>query len=105
MLFSLESDGTPNFVLAGEGWEDTRFADLRKIDGSDTDAALLTVLQEDGDVLSALIPHENAISGPLGTTMRVFGAVDDLPFSQYSDGVSTVEAFRDAIDDILADME
>jgi hypothetical protein len=102
-VVSLGADGISNFIMAGEGFEEVRFADVRSINGSETDAALLTVLTESGEVKSALIPHDNAITSSDGLTMRFFGGMDDFPFQDRGSNVTTFDDFKSAIDQILSE--
>jgi hypothetical protein len=105
MFVSLDSDGATNFVMASEGFDDVKYADVRTIGDSDTDAALLTLLKENGDVVSAIVPKENANLGTDGAFLRLFGGIDDFSFATYDEDVSEFEDFRAAIDEILADID
>ncbi len=104
-LVSLGANGASNFIMVGEGFDNARFVDVRSIEGSQTDAALLTVLRENGDVVSALVPKEQALAGPDGLTMRLFGGLDDLPYQTFRQDVDSVEGFQAAIDQILAGID
>ena len=105
LFASLDSDGKANFVMAAEGFDEVKYADLRTIDDSDTDAALLTLLKEDGDVVSAVIPKENVSLGPDGEFLRLFGGTADFSFITHDEDVTGYEEFEAAIDEILGDIE
>jgi hypothetical protein len=104
-IVSMGTGGGTNFFMAGAGFDDAKYIDVHALQGSDSDVALLTVLSEDGDVMTALVPRDQAITSPDGSTMRLFGGMEDFVFQNSAQNVTSYDEFRAAIDQILSDME
>jgi len=103
-LVSFDSSGQSNFILAGEGFEGVKFADVRTINGSSQDMALLTLLTDNGDVLNTMVSRDRGVMGPNGSTLRFFGGREDFSFQNAAQNVSDFDSFQAAIDQILANM-
>ena len=85
----------------GNGFENVRYAELAL--NGDRDAALLTVLNEDGSVESSILSGENLAVGSDGKVVGLFGDSDGL--KPVLDSSTTLAAefgdYRDAIDAII----
>ncbi len=105
-LVSLASDGSQNFFIAGEGFDGVVFAEL--VVNQDRDAALLTIIEEDGDVLSTRLSADHfVVSGGNGLGIQFFGGINDFDFVAASNDASIHEEFaqyRNAIDQVLSEM-
>ena len=101
-LVSLDANGNQNFFIANEGFEGIRFAELVLNDARD--AALLTVIEDDGDVLTARLSGEHFVVTADGMGVQFFGGIDDFVFTD-ADTLSIEDEFanyRKAIDQVLA---
>jgi len=98
----LGSQGDQQFFQLGDGFEDARFVELAV--NADRDAALLTVLNEDGSVESSLLSGNNISIRSDGKVVGLLGDRDDL--TPVTDSAPALAAefgdYRDAIDAILA---
>jgi len=104
-VVSFGADGRSNFVMVGEGFADVRFVDIQSIAGTDQDVALLTVLRENGDVLTTQVSRDRTLASPDGNTFRFFGGLDDFTFTPAGENIDSYDDFQTAIDQILADIE
>ena len=102
-VVSFDSSGKSNFIMAGEGFDGVKYADVRMVNGSDQDVALLTVMKENGEIMQAHIGKDQAVASGDGTTMRFFGGMFDFDFQQISQNASSYDDFQHAIDQILSD--
>lgn len=101
-LVSFDASGQSNFILAGEGFDGVRFADVRTLHGSSQDMALLTLLMENGDVLSTTVSRDRGVMGAQNRSLRFFGGLDDFSFQNTARNVNDYNGFQAAIDEILA---
>ena len=101
LFASLNGSGS-NFVIVGQGFDDVKYASIEMLSGSDQDIALLSVLLENGNVLSTNIQRANALLGPNGDSVQFFGGIDDFDFIQHSQNVDTYGEFMSAVDEILS---
>lgn len=102
-LVSLASDGSQNFFKAGEGFDGVVFAEL--VLNDDRDAALLTIVEEDGDVLTARLSEEHfVVSEGNGLGVQFFGGIDDFDFiDAAANGAAHSEFanYLDAVDELF----
>jgi len=98
----LGSQGDQQFFQLGDGFADARFVELAV--NADRDAALLTILNDDGSVESSLLSGSNISIRSDGKVVGLLGDRDDL--TPVTDSASALAAefgeYRDAIDAILA---
>jgi hypothetical protein len=104
-VVSLDQDGNQEFFIAYEGYDDVKFAELAL--SKDGNAAILTIIEQDGDVLSALLSSEYFVVSDCGCGVQFFGGMDDLDFQEA--GVlpfneDDFPTYRDAVDRILAEL-
>ena len=99
---ALDSLGEQQAFIAGLGLEGVEFAELSLND--DQDAALLTVLDEDGNVRSARLSSDHFVVSRDGSAVQFFGGIEDFDFADSSESLLRQEfaTFRNAIDQILA---
>jgi hypothetical protein len=99
-LVSLDANGNQNFLIAFSGFEDAVFAEF--VLNSQQDAALLTIVEEDGDVLTARLTEDHFVLTPNGRGVQFFGGMNDFNFFE-ADGSAEQEFanFRNAIDQLL----
>ncbi len=97
----LSAEGDQQFFQLGDGFEDVRYAELSLND--DRDAALLTVLNDDGSIVSSILSGDNLAVGSDGKVVGLFGDMDDLKPVVDSSAVLEAEFgdYRDAIDAII----
>ncbi|MEO1524374.1 MAG: cadherin-like domain-containing protein [Planctomycetota bacterium] len=99
----LNEDGTQAMFVTAEG-VDVEFAELVLNDSRD--AALLSIINESGEVLTARLSADQFVATSDGLGVRFFGSMDSFDFTSSPDDLITSEFddFRNAIDQILADM-
>ena len=102
---ALNPDGTMSFFRARDGFEGVQFAEL--VLNEDRDAALLTVIREDGAVETARLGQDHFVASNNGQAVRFFGGLEDFNFvSADADLVRAEFAnYRDAIDQVLPTLE
>ena len=68
------------------------------------DAALLTVIDDNGTVRTARLSSDSFVVSNDGTAVQFFGGVEDFEFSETPEDLLTQEfaTYRNAIDQILA---
>ncbi|QDS95771.1 hypothetical protein FF011L_45720 [Roseimaritima multifibrata] len=101
---SLNQDGSFDFMRILDGFEGVRHAEL--VLNEDHDAALLTVLNQAGQVLTAQLSTSQFLAIPDAnerTVVRFFGDYGDFNFQESIEDVIEDEFahYRDAIDSIL----
>jgi hypothetical protein len=98
----LDTAGEQLFFELGDGFEDVEFVELSLNDARD--AALLTVLRDNGDVESSLLTSNEFAISRNGQVVRVLGSPNN--FAPVTGSEQLLEAefgeYRDAIDAILA---
>ncbi|MEL6105665.1 MAG: cadherin-like domain-containing protein, partial [Planctomycetota bacterium] len=97
----LNADGTQAMFLTGA---DVEFAELVLNDSRD--AALLSIINDSGEVLTARLSNDQFVATSDGLGVRFFGSLDSFEFTSSPDDLVTseFEDFRNAIDQVLADM-
>lgn len=104
-LVSLDAEGNQEFVIAFSGFEDVRFAEFAL--SNDRDTALLTVIEENGNVMSAILSSDHFVVTADGRAVQFFGGMNDLSFFD-PESVASIQndfpSYRDAIDQVLADL-
>ena len=104
-VVSYDAEGNQEFVMAYSGYEGIKFAEL--VLSGDRDSALLTIIEEDGDVMTALLSSDHFVVSRDGRGVQFFGGMNDLDFVDASE-MGAVEGnfpnYRDAIDRVLADL-
>ena len=99
-LASLEPNGELGFIQIGAGYEDVIFAEL--VTNAAMDEALLTIVEEDGDVLSARLSTEYFVCTPDGMGVEWFGGTNDLNFAESTvDYSQEFDDYGKAIDDFF----
>lgn len=100
-IVSLDANGNQEFFAAGSGFEGIVFGEL--VLNSERDAALLTVIEEDGDVMTARLNSEHFIVSNDGTGVQFFGGLNDFDFVNADTDLVQQEFanFRNAIDQVL----
>ena len=98
----LGENGNQELLLAGLGLDGVRFAEIAL--NESRDAALLTILEDDGDVLTARLNDDEFIVSSDGRAVQFFGGLEDFDFFSTNDGALTqeFENFRNAIDSVLS---
>jgi thiamine phosphate synthase YjbQ (UPF0047 family) len=100
---ALHGNGEQKFFIAGEGFEGVKFAEVSLND--ERDAALLTIIEDDGDVLSALLSEDQFVVSHDGMGVQFFGGMDDFDFVEASAVAGEgFDDYRKTIDRILASM-
>jgi len=100
-LVSLDDAGNQNFLVAFSGFEDIEYAELVLNDAHDR--ALLTVVEDDGDVLSTILTEDHFVVTPNGRGVQFFGGMNDHVFFEADGGVEDeFTNFRNAIDQIFS---
>lgn len=99
---SLNEDGTQNWLKAEEGFDGVLFAELTF--NQKRDAALLTIVEEDGSVRTASLTEEQFIVSSDGTAAAFFGGRSDFDFVDAEADLirEEFENYRKTIDEILA---
>jgi hypothetical protein len=97
----LNSSGAQSMFLAGSGFEGVEYAELAM--NRNNDAALLTIIEEDGDVRTAQVDGDHLRVNASGTSVQLLGGINDFDFETDLDDLVEGEypSFRDAIDMIL----
>jgi hypothetical protein len=101
-LSVLDATGGQQFFEVGVGYNDVRYLEIAL--NQNRDAALLTVLMEDGKVQSSrLAPEEFAVSTN-GRVIRLFGSVGSIgtPVTDSDALSSEFGDYRDSVDAALA---
>ncbi len=104
-LVSFDADGNQEFLIAFSGYDDVKFAELAM--SNDGDSAILTIIEDDGDVMSALLSSDHFVVSHDERGVQFFGGMNDfdfreagaLPFDE-----DDFPTYRDAVDRILADL-
>ncbi|MFK8111487.1 MAG: Ig-like domain-containing protein [Rubripirellula sp.] len=101
-VVSLDANGNQEFFIAGAGFEDVVFGEL--VLNAERDAALLTVVEEDGDVLTARLNSDQFVVTSDGLGVKFFGGKDDFQFANAEGDLLRQEFanFRNAIDQLLS---
>lgn len=93
----LEEDGALEFIVLGDGYESIVFAEFTLNDAKDS--ALLTILEEDGDLLSATLNTDHFVLSEDGCGVQFFGGMNDLNFVDSTAAVGAeYDMYRDAVD-------
>ncbi len=100
-LVRLSASGEQEYFRAFRGFESFVFAELTLNDSRD--AALLSVIDDDGTLMTARISDDRFVVNEDGTTVQFYGSGDDFNFtpadsSSHSDEFSN---YRNAIDKVL----
>jgi hypothetical protein len=98
---ALNANGSQSVMTAGSGFEDAAFVEIAL--SNDRDQALLTILEEDGDLRTALLSSDQFILSSDGSAVRFFGGMDNLTFLPDDDGdlQQDFPGYRQLIDRIL----
>jgi hypothetical protein len=105
-IVSLDASGNQNFIVLGSGFDDpsdpAKFVQL--VLNAERDAALLTVVQEDGGIMSARLSSDHFVVSADGLGVQFFGGLNDFEFFDSSSSAIEQEFanFRNAIDQVLA---
>ncbi len=99
---ALGEDGAQELLVANAGFDGVRFAELA-LNGTQ-DAALLTILMEDGTVQTAQLSQDFFVVSNDGTAVQFFGGIEDFDFADSPSELLAQEfiGYLDAIDAILA---
>ena len=99
-LVSLSDSGEQLFFKAMRGFDNVRHAELAL--NESRDAALLTVIDEDGTLLTARLSDDHFVVNRDGTAVQFFGGFEDFNFtSPASSMTSEFEDYRNAIDKVI----
>jgi hypothetical protein len=100
-VVSLDSEGNQNFLIAGSGFESALFAEV--VLNQNRDAALLTIVEDNGDVLTTRLSNDQSVVSRDGTGVQFFGGRNDFEFANADADLIEQEFanFRNAIDQIL----
>ena len=94
---SLTGTGSQEFIILGSGYEGVVFAELALNDAKDS--ALLTILEEDGDLLSATLNTDHFVISEDGLGVQFFGGMNDLNFVESTAVIGAeYDMYRDAVD-------
>jgi len=97
-LVCLDSSGQQSFIVLGSGFENIEFAELELNEAND--AALLTLLTEEGQRLSAVLADEFFVVSSDKCGIQFFGSLNDHVFQEAGATDSTAfDNFRTAVDD------
>jgi hypothetical protein len=96
-LVALEPSGDQDFFVVFGGYEGVQYLELNL--NAQQDAALLTILEDDGDLLSArLVAGEDFVVNDSGRGVQFFGGRDDHEFFEIDAGSEAeFDAFLDSI--------
>ena len=99
---ALDSTGNQELFVAGLGLTGVQFAEVAL--NQRQDAALLTVIDDNGTVRTARLSSDSFVVSNDGTAVQFFGGVEDFEFSETPEDLLTQEfaTYRNAIDQILA---
>jgi Bacterial Ig domain/Dockerin type I domain/SdrD B-like domain len=100
-LVALNEDGSQSVMSSISGFEDAAFVEIAL--SQDRDQALLTVLEEDGDLKTALLSSDQFVLSSDGRAVRFFGGLDNLTFISDNDDdlQQDFPSYRRLIDQIL----
>ncbi len=100
--FGLGSGGTQEMFVLLEGFEGIEFAEF--VLNADHDAALLSLVDGDGTVQTALVGEDAFVLSPDGRAAALIGAKSNFDFQQSVDDVLGQEfpGFGDSVQDYLA---
>jgi hypothetical protein len=94
---ALTETGGQEFIILGSGFEGVVFAELALNDAKDS--ALLTILEEDGDLLSATLNTDHFVVSDDGLGVQFFGGMNDLNFVESTAAIGAdYDNYRDAVD-------
>ncbi|MGB7343141.1 MAG: cadherin-like domain-containing protein, partial [Pirellulaceae bacterium] len=98
----LDAAGNQELFIAGLGLDGVRFAEIAL--NAERDAALLTVLEDDGDILTARLRRDQFLVSADGTAVQFFGGMEDFEFAASTNDLLTQEfaTYRNAIDQVLS---
>jgi VCBS repeat-containing protein len=98
----LDTAGNQELFIAGLGLDGVRFAELSL--NENQDAALLTVLEDDGDIRSARLSEDQFVISRDGTAVQFFGGLEDFVFVDQTEAELSQEfaTYRNAIDEVLS---
>jgi VCBS repeat-containing protein len=98
----LDAAGNQELFIAGLGLDGVRFAELSMNESQD--AALLTVLEDDGDIRSARLSEDQFVVSRDGTAVQFFGGLEDFVFVDLTEAELSQEfaTYRNAIDEVLS---
>lgn len=97
-LVCLDSTGQQSFLVLGSGFEGVTFAELEL--NTTQDAALLTLLTEQGDLLSTILTEEYFVVSNDQCGIQFFGSLNDHFFTEAgSTNGTTFDNTRTAVDD------
>ncbi len=99
-LVALEASGDQKFFVAFDGYEGVSYLELNL--NAERDAALLTIIEDDGDILSArLTEGKDFTVNSAGTSVQFYGGRDDHEFFDALGSPSDeFENFRNLIDKV-----
>lgn len=94
----LSADGQQQYLVLEGGFEGARFVELALSDA--LDAALLSVIDADGTVKTALLSGERFVANSEGTLVQFFGSMEDFDFDSVIDESITrrFTHFRQSVD-------
>ena len=97
-LVCLDSSGQQSFIVLGSGFDNIKFAELELNEAHD--AALLTILTDEGERLSAVLADDFFVISSDKCGIQFFGSLNDHVFQQAGATDSTdFDSFRTAVDD------
>jgi hypothetical protein len=104
-VVAYDEQGNQEFLIAFSGYEGVKFAEFAL--SNDHDSALLTIIEDDGDVMSALLSSDHFVVSADGRGVQFFGGLNDLNFVDADSMIPIQDEFptyRDAIDRVLAEL-
>ena len=97
-LVCLDSSGQQSFLVLGSGFEGVQFAELEL--NATQDAALLTLLTQEGDLLSTILTEEFFVVSNDQCGIQFFGSLNDHFFTEAgSTNGTTFDNTRTAVED------
>ena len=96
-LVCLDSSGQQSFIVLGSGFDDIEFAELELNEAND--AALLTLLTDQGQRLSAVLADEFFVLSSDKCGIQFFGSLNDHVFQEVGTDTTAFDNFRTAVDD------
>jgi hypothetical protein len=101
---ALDPSGDQQFFQFGAGFEDVRFAEIAL--NARKDAALLTMLRDDGTVESALLTGNDFALSRNGQVIRLLGGADSFTPASADEALLEAEFgdYRDSVDAVMAGM-
>lgn len=99
----LDSSGNQELFVASLGLAGIRFAEVAL--NAQQDAALLTVIENDGTIKSARLSSDHFVLGHNGGAIQFFGGLEDFDFAASPSNLITQEfaTYRNAIDKALSE--